>query len=91
MTKLRQFLFYSLHLLLFVGLLSRMLTWFVVQWTGCDTNPANAAGEGTDQTDRSNIVQISSYGNQKPLTNDQIGKGKGKVKPMFDSAGLRNR
>eukprot|EP01114_Cavostelium_apophysatum_P000137 TRINITY_DN10142_c0_g1_i1.p1 TRINITY_DN10142_c0_g1~~TRINITY_DN10142_c0_g1_i1.p1 ORF type:complete len:601 (+),score=114.88 TRINITY_DN10142_c0_g1_i1:33-1835(+) len=28
------------------------------QWTGCDTNPAGNAGEGTDQTDRTNIVQI---------------------------------
>jgi len=28
------------------------------QWTGSDTNPAGNAGEGTDQTDRSNIVQL---------------------------------
>jgi len=27
------------------------------QWTGCDTNPAGNAGEGRDQTDRSNIVE----------------------------------
>jgi len=29
------------------------------QWTGCDTNPQNYAGEGTDQTDRSNIVEMN--------------------------------
>lgn len=29
-----------------------------IQWTGCDTNPANNAGEGQAQTDRSNIVMI---------------------------------
>lgn len=28
------------------------------QWTGCDTNPKNNAGEGTKGTDRSNIVQL---------------------------------
>jgi hypothetical protein len=28
------------------------------QWTGCDQNPAGNAGEGTDGTDRSNLVQI---------------------------------
>jgi hypothetical protein len=32
------------------------------QWTGCDTNPAGNAGEGTDQTDRSNIVQMEENG-----------------------------
>jgi hypothetical protein len=28
------------------------------QWTGCDTNPQNYAGEGEAGTDRSNIVQM---------------------------------
>lgn len=28
------------------------------QWTGCDTNPANNDGEGTQQTDRSNMAQM---------------------------------
>lgn len=30
------------------------------QWTGSDTNNANQAGEGTDRTDRSNIVQLKN-------------------------------
>jgi len=73
------------------------------QWTGCDTNPAGNAGEGTDQTDRSNIVQIRDFGQSMPLTDDELdqnpgdakgnngnGKGKGKVSPMFDSADTRN-
>jgi len=38
------------------------------QWTGCDQNPAGNAGEGTDQTDRSNIVQIVSATNSAPIT-----------------------
>jgi hypothetical protein len=38
------------------------------QWTGCDTNPAGNAGEGTDQTDRSNFVQMDSAKNSKPIT-----------------------
>jgi hypothetical protein len=31
-----------------------------IQWTGCDTNPANNAGEGATGTDRSNIVMINN-------------------------------
>jgi hypothetical protein len=38
------------------------------QWTGCDTNPAGNAGEGTDQTDRSNMVQILNAWSSKPVT-----------------------
>jgi len=30
------------------------------QWTGSDTNNAGQAGEGTDRTDRSNIVQLKN-------------------------------
>jgi hypothetical protein len=29
------------------------------QWTGSDTQPAGNAGEGTDQTDRNNIVELA--------------------------------
>jgi len=36
------------------------------QWTGCDTNP-NYAGEGTQGTDRSNIVQISDGRKNYPM------------------------
>jgi hypothetical protein len=38
------------------------------QWTGCDTNPAGNAGEGTDQTDRSNAVQIKNADSSTPVT-----------------------
>jgi hypothetical protein len=38
------------------------------QWTGCDTNPAGNAGEGTDQTDRSNLVQITHPSASMPAT-----------------------
>ncbi|EGG13999.1 hypothetical protein DFA_11760 [Cavenderia fasciculata] len=36
------------------------------QWTGCDTNPNGNAGEGIDQTDRSNIVQIDGLNENMP-------------------------
>jgi len=36
------------------------------QWTGCDTNPANNDGEGTRQTDRSNIVQMKKLSPNTP-------------------------
>jgi len=36
------------------------------QWTGCDTNP-NYAGEGTEGTDRSNIVQESNSRDNYPM------------------------
>jgi len=32
--------------------------WIHFQWTGCDNNPAGNAGEGTDGTDRTNLVQM---------------------------------
>lgn len=57
------------------------------QWTGCDTNPQNQAGEGTDQTDRSNIVQIADIGANVPASDDWIDKNT----PLFESADLRKR
>jgi len=42
------------------------------QWTGCDTNPNNNAGEGTTSTDRSNIVQIQSMNHNYPMNDSQI-------------------
>lgn len=56
------------------------------QWTGCDTNPTGNAGEGTAGTDRSNIVQIKSYGHQLPLGDNDFSKD---ITPLFDSAELR--
>jgi len=55
------------------------------QWTGCDTNPAGNAGEGTQGTDRSNIVQITDIAANYPATEDWI---KGNT-PLFDSKSLR--
>jgi len=37
-------------------------------WTGCDYNPAGNAGEGTDGTDRSNIVQVSDSNKNYPAS-----------------------
>jgi len=37
-----------------------------MQWTGCDTNPQNFAGEGRAGTDRSNIVQTKGPGYNYP-------------------------
>jgi hypothetical protein len=58
------------------------------QWTGCDTNPAGNAGEGTDQTDRSNLVQIVSESNNYPVTDSQFDGG---FKPLFEDATARLR
>jgi hypothetical protein len=55
------------------------------QWTGCDTNPAGNAGEGTDQTDRHNIVQIESFDANEPASADFLTKNK----PMFDAPETR--
>jgi len=57
------------------------------QWTGCDTNPAGNAGEGTDQTDRSNCVQIPDQGANLPVTDDWLTKNT----PLFEDSGLRKR
>jgi len=55
------------------------------QWTGCDTNPKNYAGEGTDQTDRSNIVQMMPDQRQNyPFTKEQDNKKKFEEGTMFD-------
>jgi hypothetical protein len=37
-----------------------------IQWTGCDHNPANNAGEGTARTDRNNIVMMRGRGRNYP-------------------------
>jgi len=42
-----------------------------VQWTGCDTNP-NYAGEGTEGTDRSNMVQLTDSRNNIPMPFSQV-------------------
>jgi hypothetical protein len=62
------------------------------QWTGCDTNPAGAAGEGTAQTDRSNIVQLSTNdvqaaGYSYPVSDDWMEANPDKV--MFPDKELR--
>jgi hypothetical protein len=59
------------------------------QWTGCDTNPAGNAGEGTDGTDRSNCVQITDPFTSYPATDDWIRENPRKV--FFESAALRLR
>jgi hypothetical protein len=55
------------------------------QWTGCDTNPAGNAGEGTAQTDRSNMVQIESMAKSLPASDSWIKKHKA----LFESKSLR--
>jgi hypothetical protein len=57
------------------------------QWTGCDTNPAGNAGEGTAQTDRSNMVQIPSLSESVPASDDWISSNKA----LFESKSLRQR
>jgi len=57
------------------------------QWTGCDTNPNGNAGEGTDGTDRSNIVQIENLSKSKPASKDWLDSNT----PLFDTASLRKR
>jgi hypothetical protein len=57
------------------------------QWTGCDTNPAGNAGEGTDQTDRSNIVQIENFDEHYPASDSWIDDNKA----LFEDEGLRRR
>jgi hypothetical protein len=59
------------------------------QWTGCDTNPAGNAGEGTDQTDRSNAVQITSSAASMPATDAWIKANPKKV--LFEDAATRLR
>jgi hypothetical protein len=57
------------------------------QWTGCDQNPAGNAGEGTDGTDRSNIMQVKMKSDSIPVSNDWISANPGQV--LFPDAGLR--
>jgi len=59
------------------------------QWTGCDTNPAGNAGEGTDGTDRSNCVQIKSGDVSVPVTDTWCAQNPAKT--LFDSPALRLR
>eukprot|EP01133_Synstelium_polycarpum_P015084 gene15084-17858_t len=40
------------------------------QWTGCDTNPNGNTGNGKEQTDRSNIVQVKHLNKNMPFTDD---------------------
>jgi len=55
------------------------------QWTGCDTNPAGNAGEGTAGTDRSNIVELANFADSLPASDSYINS----VSPLFESQGLR--
>jgi len=57
------------------------------QWTGCDNNPQNNAGEGTAGTDRSNIVQIEDISKNFPLTDQFLEENPGKA--LFDTFELR--
>jgi hypothetical protein len=57
------------------------------QWTGCDQNPAGNAGEGTDQTDRSNAVQMLTIDSSIPVTDAWCQANPKKV--LFQSAALR--
>lgn len=59
------------------------------QWTGCDQNPAGNAGEGTDQTDRSNIVQIPYSQDDEPVSDSWIAENPSKV--LFTDSGTRLR
>merc|ERR1711981_749176 len=55
------------------------------QWTGCDTNPAGNAGEGTPGTDRSNIVVLGDQSGNMP--GDQTTNRK----QLFTDPEVRNR
>jgi plastocyanin len=57
------------------------------QWTGCDTNPDDNAGEGTDGTDRSNIVQMTDTVNNRPATDEMLTSGS--LKALFTDPGVR--
>ena len=57
------------------------------QWTGCDTNPTNLAGGGTDQTDRSNIVQIESSNHNYPASDQWLQNND----PLFPTSNDRKR
>jgi len=57
------------------------------QWTGCDTNPAGNAGEGTAGTDRANIIQLKAYADSYPVTDDWISANPDKV--LFKDTDMR--
>jgi hypothetical protein len=57
------------------------------QWTGCDQNPAGNAGEGADQTDRSNIMQLKAKADSYPVTNDWLTANPSEA--LFPDASLR--
>eukprot|EP00178_Gracilaria_changii_P006087 TRINITY_DN2042_c0_g1_i3.p1 TRINITY_DN2042_c0_g1~~TRINITY_DN2042_c0_g1_i3.p1 ORF type:complete len:657 (-),score=91.08 TRINITY_DN2042_c0_g1_i3:83-2053(-) len=57
------------------------------QWTGCDTNPAGNAGEGTAQTDRSNIVQLENFGANIPARDSWLSGDR----PLFRDRETRMR
>ncbi|GAM23897.1 hypothetical protein SAMD00019534_070720 [Acytostelium subglobosum LB1] len=57
------------------------------QWTGCDHNPAGNTGNGRDQLDRSNIVQIHSLNEGKPF-NDTDYNGDN---ALFTNSDVRKR
>jgi hypothetical protein len=59
------------------------------QWTGCDTNPAGNAGEGTDQTDRTNIAQIPRADSNLPVTDAWVASNPKQV--FFTDPALRLR
>jgi len=58
------------------------------QWTGCDTNPNNE-GEGTDDTDRSNLVQMLDNTYNHPITDSDWASSAKKVQPLFEDANQR--
>jgi len=68
-------------------LYTRVGDWIHFQWTGCDTNPAGNAGEGTDQTDRSNAVQMQSVSSAYPITDAWAASNPKQV--LFTDGGMR--
>jgi len=56
------------------GLVTRANDYIHFQWTGCDTNPAGNAGEGTAGTDRSNLVQVAKFGDSVPASDEWLDK-----------------
>jgi len=70
-------------------LYTRVGDWIHFQWTGCDTNPAGNAGEGTDQTDRANAVQMQSPSNAYPITDAWATSNPSQV--LFQDWGFRLR
>jgi hypothetical protein len=57
------------------------------QWTGCDTNPAGNAGEGTAGTDRHNILQLKAYADSYPALDTWISNNPDKV--LFKDTDVR--